>query len=93
MIKGKTTSGFEYSISPKVFHSMKVIRKVAKIEENTSISETFDVMEEILGWEQFENLMEHCDEAATDDHYADAIFSEAMQEMFANLSEDKQAKN
>lgn len=93
MIKGTTTSGFKYEISPKTFHSMKVIRKIAGIKEDTPISETFEIMEQILGSEQFERFLDHCDEEATDERFGDAIFSDEMKEMFEKLGAEKDTKN
>lgn len=93
MIKGTTTSGFDYEISPKAFHSMKVIRKIAGIKEDTPISETFEIMEQILGNKQFEEFLDHCDEEATDERFGDAIFSDDMKEMFEKLGTEKDTKN
>lgn len=93
MITGKTPNGFNISIKKRVIHSMDMTRRLASMDENTPVKDFIDMFERLLGKEQFDRLMEHCDESATDEKYGDDIFQEEAAYIFELLDEDEDVKN
>lgn len=93
MITGKTRSGFEFSIPKKVFHSMKVNRMIANMGEGSGAKETLDILDVLMGKEQTERFLDHCDEVATDDKFGDSICMEGVNDIFTALNEDSDVKN
>ena len=93
MITGKTPNGFNVSIKKRVIHSMDMTRRLASMDENTPVKDFIDMFERLLGKEQFEQLMEHCDNCATDEKYGDDIFQEETAYIFELLNEDEDVKN
>lgn len=92
MIEGKTSRGFNYTIDPKKFHSMKTVRKLSKMTEESPPGEVIDVMEMILGTEQLEALIMHCDEKATDEEFGDKIFTLEIGEIISKAGEVSEIK-
>lgn len=93
MIKATTTNGFEFEADPEKFHTMKVLRRVGKINQETSIEEIITTMEMILGEDQTDALCDFCDEIATKEKYADKIFGEEIGSIFGILSKEPETKN
>ncbi len=92
MIKGKTRSGFSFSVDPKTLHSMKVVRLLAEIEKNESNAAVLGLGHIILG-DDLESFYDHCDDVATDEKYADEIFGEGIQDILTATGEEKNVKN
>ena len=57
MIKGKTSSGFEYEISEDVVNDYELLENLAELEANPLILTT--VIKQVLGVEQAEKLKDH----------------------------------
>ena len=57
MIKGKTSSGFEYEISEDVVNDYELLENLAELEANPLILTT--VIKQVLGAEQAEKLKNH----------------------------------
>lgn len=69
MISGKTRTGFEYTIDPVALNDFRIldlINKIQKEEKKGASPETYvflvlDLVDRLLGEEQKELLMDHCD--------------------------------
>ena len=57
MIKGKTSSGFEFEISKDVVNNYELVENLAELEDNPLI--LAKVIKQILGEEQTEKLKNH----------------------------------
>jgi len=57
MIKGKTSSGFEFEISKDVVNDYELVENLAELEDNPLI--LAKVIKQILGEEQTEKLKNH----------------------------------
>lgn len=93
MIVGTTPNGFHISIRKRIIHSMDMTRRLASMDENTPVKDFIDMFERLLGKEQFDQLMKHCDDIATDEKYGDDIFQEETAYIFKLLDEDEDVKN
>lgn len=93
MIVGTTPNGFHISIRKRILHSMDMTRRLTSIDEDTQVRDFIDMIEKLLGKDQFEELMKSCDEKATDEKYGDDIFQEEVAYIFDLLKEDKDIKN
>lgn len=60
IIKGKTSTGFEYEINKEVVDDWNFIERLARLEQNQSVSETIDIIVTMIGREGYENLKKHC---------------------------------
>lgn len=85
MIKGKTTSGFEFSINPDVFDDWEMLEKFEAID-NGNANATVSVTREILGQEQLDALKEHL---RVDGKVTVTRMQEALEEIFEACSESK----
>lgn len=93
MIIGKTTSGFSFKIKKRVFHSMKVNKLIVKFNESPNTKEVLDVIYALLGKEQADAFLDHCDSMATDDKFGDEICNDGFAEIFEALNNDRDVKN
>ena len=93
MIVGTTPNGFHISIRKRILHSMDMTRRLTSIDEDTQVRDFIDMIEKLLGKDQFEELMKSCDEKATDEKYGDDIFQEEVAYIFDLLKEDEDIKN
>lgn len=93
MIVGTTPNGFHISIRKRILHSMDMTRRLTSIDEDTQVREFIDMIEKLLGKDQFDELMKSCDEKATDEKYGDDIFQEEVAYIFDLLKEDEDIKN
>lgn len=57
MIKGKTDTGFTFKIDEVVFDDWSVVKMLAKVEESPLL--VIDLMNKILGEEQFAKMEDH----------------------------------
>lgn len=62
MIKGKTSSGFGFSVKEEAFDDMRVVDALAKIADGTDPLKLSFLTEHILGREQREALYKHLEE-------------------------------
>ena len=93
MIVGTTPNGFHISIRKRILHSMDMTRRLTSIDEDTQVRDFIDMIEKLLGKDQFEELMKSCDEKATDEKYGEDIFQEEVAYIFDLLKEDEDIKN
>lgn len=93
MVKGTTKSGFAYEIDPQKFHSMKAVRLMAEVGKNEPGYAVLDLAEVILGAEQMDAFVDHCDANATEEKYADALFGEGITEMVEEAGKEPETKN
>ena len=57
MIKGKTSSGFEFEISKDIVNDYELVENLAELEENPLL--LGKIVNQVLGKEQAKNLKEH----------------------------------
>ena len=57
MIKGKTESGFEYSIPRESLNNYELVENIAELEEKPLLITS--IVKQLLGEEQAKNLKEH----------------------------------
>lgn len=57
MIKGKTSSGFEFEISKDIVNDYELVENLAELEENPLL--IGKIVNQVLGKEQAKNLKEH----------------------------------
>lgn len=60
IVKGKTSTGFEYEINKEIVDDWNFIERLAKLEQNGSVSETINVIVTMIGKDGYENLKKHC---------------------------------
>ena len=57
MIKGKTSTGFEFEIDPRAAKDVRFVKRLAAAQKDGT--QWPDVVESALGAEQFDKLCEH----------------------------------
>lgn len=90
MVKGKTASGFEYSVNPNKLKDVRFLMAYKKMIKSDDGTDLVELIPMILGSEQTEALIAHCEKdgvAAIDD--VGAEFSEIL----GALSENGDTKN
>lgn len=90
LIKGKTTSGFEFTIDDRVMRDLKFVRAVREWQKNNFAQ--IDVLERMLGADGEKKLEEHL---ADKDGYVDSHkAAEEMNEIFEIVAaQSDKAKN
>lgn len=98
MIRGVTAGGFAYEIDERRFKDIRFLRAARKVERSKDSDDTgegFDASLEmflaILGNDQESKLEEHIEKTHDGILEADTYF-EAMRDILAAASEDKEAK-
>lgn len=90
LVKGKTSSGFEYSISKKMLQNVEFLELFAAVQGGDSLK-SYAMIEVALGKEQKKALYDH---VRDEDGFvmADALSGE-LTEIFEELGENAETKN
>lgn len=91
MVKGKTSTGYEYEINPERFKDARFLMEFARIRKNGDETGYFLLMDRVLGSEVYEDLCRHCE---TDEGIAplDAVLRE-IKEIFEAVTKNAETKN
>ena len=87
MIKGKTKTGFEFTIDPEVFNDWEILETLYDIDEGNS-QLAVKVARKILGKNQLEALKEHI-KAENGGKATIEAMSEALQDIFEACDSSK----
>ncbi len=91
MLKGKTSSGFEYELSDEALNDWEVLEALTDIDEG-HYSGTVRVLRGLLGDEQLKALKEHC--RGEDGRITQTgMFSELADILKGSGAEDEKEKN
>lgn len=87
MMKGKTSSGFEYEIDEKALDDMRILDMVVAIS-NGDLTQLSPLMTKVLGNDQREKLYEHIEK-----RYGRASIKAVSDELTEIFSQGKTGKN
>lgn len=60
IVKGKTSTGFEYEIDKEIVDDWNFIERLARVEQGQSVSEMINVIVTLIGKDGYESLKKHC---------------------------------
>jgi hypothetical protein len=92
MLTGKTSSGFEYSISDEALSDWEVLEALTEIDDG-HYSAAVRVVNLLFDKEQKKALMEHCRDKKTGRVPQKNIFTELSEILTGSGSDDEKAKN
>lgn len=61
MVKGKTTSGFQFKVDKDRLKDIRFIRSMKRLQQNDDGTELVVMLPIVLGEEQTEKLYKHCE--------------------------------
>lgn len=92
MLKGKTSTGFEYEISDDALGDWEVTEALVDIDDG-KYSEAVKVIRLLLGADQAKKLKEHCRDKESGRVTQKAMFSELADILSSSNSDGDKSKN
>ncbi len=92
MLKGKTTSGFEFEIKDEAFDNWELLEALADVD-NGHYSATVRVTRQLLDKAQLDRLKEHCRDKETGRVSKNKMFAEIADILKGAGTDDEKEKN